>query len=863
MKNLSNITNDILNYQGNDYKITDNRSKKKKEPFSNSFYVYDIESTKYSNEEYPILAYSYLHGFKKYNFSTALNCNNIAEYSEKYIPIRTNEQAEEFILKLNAEYTAKNEKLLIFVHNLTYEFYNIIFNMPKINKILEEEPENVFAMSSTKICKLKIGNIEIRDSLMLFGKSLKVCANEVNMVKNEEHKTYNEIWTEKSKLPQWEYSYNEHDLDIVAVYFSKFVKLLNLSNNTVNDFIKTKILTITGMVRYISKQVNTKEDYKLQMLISKQTQKSIDKDTQKWIEDYVFRGGFCKSIPYNTFKINKDVFSIDFASAYPAVMVTGYYPKGELIDCSGYLYKLDRDLKDLSLSEIVNKYWNFNKICNPNKPLLFKARLKNVEIKNYNNNEIGYISISKCEDYDKATVLNGSVFWADSITISGTDLDFIIMRMFYDFEIDKIYVEKTTTMLGKLSDFKILAISKFGQEKEGFKQLSKCETYEDFNNKLNEVLFNNIKYKDIFNTTNENVSSENMKHIIHICNEYLMKSKNNLNSQYGISVQHQFQQVITFKDYQFNIDDEEVLKWSTSENYLQGVYVTAHTRFRLLLMTAKLICDGFNIVYFDTDSIKLSGNKEKLFENLNVWNSMIEEVRTRTINSFANKNIDLFLSNFGNFDYEGCYKYFMTHGSKRYITVDEKDNVHSTISGVNKIANSSGATIFYKRFGIKQLFREWFGLNTLFDYPLCKRSLNYVPDKPILIHDIITDDNGEKQLVNQYSCEGISEEDCGYLLSGFTKIISPITFWYFYCLHLRNEETNINIKPHTVQAFDCSYDEDGNILDCEFKISEGFVIEKYFENYEKKYNNLVKEDKLIKYKEDIFSNEHNYRNGLL
>ena len=37
--------------------------------YSNEFYVYDIESTKYEeNIDTPIMGYSYLHGIKKYIF---------------------------------------------------------------------------------------------------------------------------------------------------------------------------------------------------------------------------------------------------------------------------------------------------------------------------------------------------------------------------------------------------------------------------------------------------------------------------------------------------------------------------------------------------------------------------------------------------------------------------------------------------------------------------------------------------------------------------------------------------------------------------------------------------------------------------
>lgn len=840
----------------------ESKKKNKKTLFSNTFYVYDIESTKYETEDNPFLAYSYLHGIKGYDFDVNMTADNIDEFCTDYLPIRTNANCEQWFIDLNEQAKANNEKILIFVHNLTYEFYNAIFNMPTLHKMLEDDSKRIFAMSSTKICKITLDHLEFRDSLLLFGKSLKVCAKEVGMQKNEENKTYNEIWTETSSLPDWEYSYNEHDLDIVAVYFSKFVKMLNLKNNSVNDFIDTKILTSTGMVRYICRKINDKEYLNIQRRIVKQTQDSIDKDTQKWIENEVFRGGFCKSVACNSFCINNKVHSIDFASAYPAVMCTGIYPKGELCDTNKYLRELDDLLKNKSTKEIVEMYWDKYKIMKPNDLFLFKCRITNVRIKRFSNkNEIGYIPIAKCSESSKALVLNGSVYQANSLVLSGTELDYIIYRMFYDFNLDEVLVEKSPSMNSTLSTFKFVSISTFAVEKEVFKKLYKIEDYNEFNTMLNNTITDNVKFYQIFNNTNETVTNDNMKHIHKICGDYLLSAKGKLNAQYGIAVQHQFQQNIIYKDYQFHMEDEEQLCWNKNENYLQGIYVTAHTRFRLLLMTARLIIEGFDIVYFDTDSIKFKGDTDKMKSIISEWNSMLLDLRTRQINKYTNKGIDLFLSNFGNFDYEETYDYFITHGSKRYITISN-DEVHTTISGVNKIANSSGATLFYRKYGLEALYTEWFGLNTLFDYPLAKRSINNIPDKPTLIEAEIIDDNNEKQLVSQYSCEGISEKDCGYLLSGFTKTICPLILWYFYCNSIQGRINPLRTTPHTIRVLEPVYNEDEEIVDGTFVVEDGYTIEKYEENFYNKYKKFFKERIVMDYQDDIYQASHNYASGL-
>ena len=154
--------------------------------YSNEFYVYDIESTKYEeNIDTPIMGYSYLHGIKKYIFSTDITKDNLLKYSYNYTPIRTNQDMENKFVEINNEAKNNNEKILILVHNLTYEFYNAIFNMPLLHNELQNNSKSIFAISSTKILKIEIGNLVFIDTLILFGKSLKVCGSEIGMVKNE------------------------------------------------------------------------------------------------------------------------------------------------------------------------------------------------------------------------------------------------------------------------------------------------------------------------------------------------------------------------------------------------------------------------------------------------------------------------------------------------------------------------------------------------------------------------------------------------------------------------------------------------------------------------------------------------------
>ena len=97
-----------------------------------------------------------------------------------------------------------------------------------------------------------------------------------------------------------------------------------------------------------------------------------------------------------------------------------------------------------------------------------------------------------------------------------------------------------------------------------------------------------------------------------------------------------------------------------------------------------------NVLYSDTDSLKLFGNYDKMvIEDYN--KSVIERIqkvcdeREIDINKFKPKDVKGKERWLGVFDNDGNYSEFITQGAKKYAYRVKKDNeIHITVAGVPK-----------------------------------------------------------------------------------------------------------------------------------------------------------------------------------
>lgn len=122
-------------------------------------------------------------------------------------------------------------------------------------------------------------------------------------------------------------------------------------------------------------------------------------------------------------------------------------------------------------------------------------------------------------------------------------------------------------------------------------------------------------------------------------------------------------------------------------SFSYGVWVCAWARNNLLENLIKL---DKNVLYADTDSLKLFGNYDKnVIDDYN--KSVIERIekvcleRNIDINKFKPKDYKGKERWLGIFDNDGNYSSFITQGAKKYAYVDKEDNeIHITVSGVPK-----------------------------------------------------------------------------------------------------------------------------------------------------------------------------------
>ena len=303
-----------------------------------------------------------------------------------------------FCKKLYDFLNLKERYIVVYVHNLSYEFQFICKWFNWIDIFADSERKPIKATTDTHFI--------FKCSYRLSGYSLEVLANNLkshNIKKMVGDLDYNLIRNSKTPISKEELKYCENDVLIVTSYIDE----------QINEFgnIEKIPLTQTGKVRrYVRKQCFQNKEY--QYFIKELT---IEKPEYMLLKN-AFMGGFTHCNAMYTNKICHNVTSYDFTSSYPTVLISEKYPmsKGKEV-----FIKNENELLNLIKNYCVLVDLHFTNI---------KSSFMYEQI----------ISYSKCRNVKNPLINNGRIVQADTLTISCTDVDFLNIRDFYKWDSMKI-----------------------------------------------------------------------------------------------------------------------------------------------------------------------------------------------------------------------------------------------------------------------------------------------------------------------------------------------------------------------------------------------------------------------------------------
>lgn len=496
----------------------------KKIEYMNVPCAFDIESSSFIDEEENKIACMY---------AFTLNING------KHILGRTWDEFMNFCDIISEHYLLNQKRrIIIYVHNLSYEFQFIRcrFKWDKVFSLSERDV--VYALTDT--------GIEFRCSYHLTGYKLATLGNKLQKYKVEKmvgDLDYSKIRTSSTPLTDKELKYIYHDGLVLVAYIQELIE-------AEHNFIGNIPLTKTGYVRRYCREKclyggNRKDSSKY--LKYRTMMKSL---TITSVEEYfqlkrAYIGAHTHGNPLAVGQILKNVYSMDFTSSYPYVMLSEpNFPmsKGKLV-------------KIHSLEEFNDYIENY--CC------IFDITFINIEsITPFEH----LIPSSKCFDKVNASVDNGKIIKADSISMSLNEVDFKTFSKFYKWDAIKVKNFRRYFRGYLPKDF-ILSILHLYKDKTELK---------------------GIKEREV---------------------EY-MNAKENLNSAYGMCVTDICRDEIIY-DENNNWSKEEpdyekaIEKYNKSKNrflfYLWGLYVTSFAKANLASGILEL---KYDYLYADTDSVK-------------------------------------------------------------------------------------------------------------------------------------------------------------------------------------------------------------------------------------------------------------------
>lgn len=257
-----------------------------------------------------------------------------------------------------------------------------------------------------------------------------------------------------------------------------------------------------------------------------------------------------------------------------------------------------------------------------------------------------YIPVHKCQTLSGEINDNGRVIQAKRLSIYITDIDYMIIKDMYQWKSDKV-ISCYRSEYGRLPQPMIDVTMEYYRKKTELKGVEGQEVY-------------------------------------------YTKSKNKLNSIYGMCATNPVRTTLRFNGKEFVPleDNEEVLLERANKRaftvYAWGCWCTAWARY--WLQRAIDLC-GHQFVYCDTDSVKFIGDVD-----LSDLNDEIRELSERHAAYADDPSGCRHYLGVYELDTKEPYKKFCSLGAKKYAYEDDK-GLHITIAGVSKSGAEEMQTI--------------------------------------------------------------------------------------------------------------------------------------------------------------------------
>lgn len=616
-------------------------------------YFWDIETSKIICDNGEKMQVTYLSNVVKMNYETGEIVSSVFQ--------RTIEEVVEYFNTLE-------DDVIVWAHNLDYELTFLLRELGEckgelkydkngiVEGIYEENVQNIILRDTHSPLSIKLDvlpHITFRDTYAIFNKGVAMLGDEIGLPKLEYN--YKKTRLPWDKLEELDYKYNERDNIIVAKSLYKYMQDNKL------DF-KDIPLTFTSFVKRKRKE----------FIIENYGKKAVNKfyfDRNEQFQDFRFfelmlktyQGGLTASNINETGKlIDKGIYSIDIKSSYPYQMCSRFFPF------------FSEKTTERYGGTIADKFYKLGE----HKGFFGVFRFKNIRVKNRNYLlPISSSQLSKGYVSDDRVQFNGKLLSASEIILPCNNVDIDTINLVYKYdEIECLEIFVTTKQRRLRQEEISFLLSAF----------HKKETIKD----------------------KENI-------------EYAL-AKVYINAMYGVKVTTPIKSSFSINDgeiseidyFKFNEQERQNIYNNFVENqptfggtldiFTDGCYITSYARFMLVSMMVKLVDEGCNVVYSDTDSIKfyLNGvNEEYIMNIINKQNWLTEKDNKRNVrfktfqeqfkisdNDF-NKICKLGIWELETVDENNNPKplpYFITFGAKKYGYITPDNKVKTTIAGCNK-----------------------------------------------------------------------------------------------------------------------------------------------------------------------------------